>query len=148
MKKFFKHFSVAIIAIMLLCSSFVFAGCGGDPEFDDYFAFYTYPNGVETEVSSAPYLAPTDPGLHTERCIIKARKAVKIKRISGTITVTHEDAVANHSTEKVVTFDSNYDGPYFKFEKNYEANEKIRLRGVGSLYRISNLKIEFEPIDD
>ena len=80
MKKFFKRFSVAIIAVMLLCSSFVFAGCGGnEPKFDDYFAIYNVE--AETVVSSAPYLAPTDPDHPTDRVYIEVLKPVKITRI-------------------------------------------------------------------
>lgn len=145
MKKYFKRFSVAIIAVMLICSSFVFAGCGGNaPKFDDYFAIYNV--DAKTNVNSAPYLAATDPDNPTDRVQIKVLKPVKIKHIRFTITTTAADAQKYNYQEGVKEIDSYYDGDYMHLAKTYAAGDTLN---ISSAYadRISNLLIEFEPVE-
>lgn len=144
MKKFFKRFSVAIIAVMLLCSSFVFAGCGGnEPKFDDYFAIYNVE--AETVVSSAPYLAPTDPDHPTDRVYIEVLKPVKITRIRCTITVTEIDAQRYNTVAGVKNIDTFYDGDYMWLAKTYATGNHVNISTRAERY--SNLLIDFEPVE-
>lgn len=144
MKKFFKRSFVAIIAIMLLCSAFVFAACGEtEPKFDDYFAIYN--PELKSVVSSEPYLAPLDVDHATERVEIKVLKPVKIKHVRCTVLVTEDDAQRFHVTAGVYEIDSYDNSDYYHLTKTYVAGDYVYIST--SAQRYSNLLIEFEPVE-